>query len=186
MVRFWGFERMDKNLWQSMCPDGGSPSHRIPSGGKMEICPWSMKSTKKHTSCCTDGVCRKTEDRKSEALPHSLLMASGPPMSPQHPQCEGPQSAPAPQLYTRPTVLPEQQWNSTFLLNIHRILFFSTHISMSTSTSKIAENIDTGCQSGLQNCPQKNHRISIKSITCFFTCTAIILQAFTSVILNFI
>lgn len=135
----------------------------------MEICPWSMKSTKSPPAAALRVFGRKTEGRKSEALPHAILVASGPPVSLQHPQCKGPRPAPAaaPQLCTRPKALPEQQLNPTFLLNIHMILLFSKHVSMSMSTSKIAEKIDIGYQSALQNCPWKNHRISIKSITSY-------------------
>lgn len=190
MLRFWWFERMDKNPWQSICPEVGQmvaalPT-RFPRGEIWKSAPGAWNQQKSPSAAALRVFAEKLRTESLKlchihslwllALPwaHSIPSARGHDL---HLLLQR-------QLCTKPKVsLPEQQWNSTFLLNIHRILLFSKHISMSISTSKIAENIDTGCQSGLQNCPQK---ISIKSITCFFTCTAIILQAFTCVILNFI
>lgn len=50
--------------------------------GKDGNLPLEHEINKKSTSCCTEGVCRKTEGRKSEVLPHPLLVASGPSVSP--------------------------------------------------------------------------------------------------------
>lgn len=161
--------------------NGGGPSHRIHSRGRMKIFPWSMKPTKSPRAAALRAFAEKvrTESLKLCHIHSSWLLA----LLWVHsiPIRGGPAPAAAAQLCTGPKALPEQQWNS-FLLNIHRIVFFSKHVSMSMSTSKIAENIDMGYQSGLAKLsPEKSqdqHQIHYQH----FTLTATILQVFTSVI----
>lgn len=161
--------------------NGGGPSHRIHSRGRMKIFPWSMKPTKSPRAAALRAFAEKvrTESLKLCHIHSSWLLA----LLWVHsiPIRGGPAPAAAAQLCTGPKALPEQQWNSS-LLNIHRIVFFSKHVSMSMSTSKIAENIDMGYQSGLAKLsPEKSqdrHQIHYQ----LFTLTAIILQVFTSVI----
>lgn len=140
MMRLLRFERMDvaplaKHLPRSGT-DGDSLSHRIHSGGKMEIWRWSMKSTKSPPVATLRVFPEKlrTEGLKLchihsswlLALPwaHSTTSVQGHDLHPllHHGSAQGPR-------------LSLSSSETTFLLNIHRILFFSKHVSMSMSTS---------------------------------------------------
>lgn len=92
MLRFQRFETMDKMPRQSFCPGAGQMVAALPigftPGEEWKSSPGARNQQKApellHWECS-----RKSEDRKSEALPHVLPVASGPPVSPQHPQSRG-------------------------------------------------------------------------------------------------